>query len=429
MKKFWSYLLLLWITVSGLLSQAQDIDYARFVMDTLSAPGMHGRGYVKYGAHRAAEFLVREFYNLGARPFNDSYSQEFRLDINTFPGGMMANIDGKVLEPGTEFIVHASSPTVNQVFDLVFVDAEMLENNRKFNKLLKTNLTNSMLVFDRSQMAGISARTADSALKSNFFNASGYMLINAKNNLVWSIWPGFEQRQFPVIEVREDVMPRKPSRIALTIEAEFMEDVLVRNVIAQLKGSHSTDTCIVFTAHYDHLGRMGQNTCFPGANDNASGVAMLLDLARHFSDSINRPSYNLVFMALAAEEMGLLGSEYYVKHPLFPLNKIKVLVNLDMVGTGSEGITVVNGAIYPEMLEFFRKINQEKQYLSEIAMRGESCNSDHCPFYKAGVPSVFIYTRGNEHREYHSPYDQSHRVPLSRYNELFRLLQDFILTY
>lgn len=429
MKKIRSYLLLFLITVSALLSQAQDIDYARFVMDTLSAPGMHGRGYVNFGAHRAAEFLVREFYNLGARPFNDSYSQEFRLDINTFPGGMMANIDGKVLEPGTEFIVHASSPSVNQVFDLVFADAEMLENGRKFNKLLKTNLTNSMLVFDRSQLAGVSLRTADSAIKSNFFNAGGYMLINAKNNLVWSIWPGFEQRQFPIIEVREDVIPRNPSRLALTIEAEFLKDMLVRNIIAQVKGYQSPDTFMVITAHYDHLGRMGQNTYFPGANDNASGVAMLLDLARHFSDSINRPRYSMVFMALAAEEMGLLGSKFYAEHPLFTLNKIKVLVNLDMVGTGSEGITVVNGAVYPEIFEFFRKINQEKQYLPEIVIRGESCNSDHCPFYKAGVPSVFIYTRGKEHIEYHNPYDQAQRVPFSRYNELFRLLQDFILTY
>ncbi|NJO68366.1 MAG: M28 family peptidase [Bacteroidetes bacterium] len=89
-----------------------------------------------------------------------------------------------------------------------------------------------------------------------------------------------------------------------------------RNVIGYLPGE--TDTFIVFTAHYDHLGYMGRNTMFPGANDNASGTSMVLDLIRELSEKKNH-RYSYAFMLFSGEEAGLLGSTHYVQHPYFPL--------------------------------------------------------------------------------------------------------------
>jgi Zn-dependent M28 family amino/carboxypeptidase len=168
---------------------------------------------------------------------------------------------------------------------------------------------------------------------------------------------------------------------------------------------------------------------FPGANDNASGTSMLLDLARHYSLPENKPKYSIAFMAFSGEEAGLLGSMHYVSDPLFPLKNIRFLINLDMVGTGSKGIRVVNGETYEKEFTTLERINQEKNYLVVVGKRGPSSNSDHYPFFEKGVPSVFIYTTGDEFREYHNIYDVPEKLPFTKYNELFRLLSDFVKTF
>jgi len=102
------------------------------------------------------------------------------------------------------------------------------------------------------------------------------------------------------------------------------------------------------------------------------------------------------------------------------------LINLDMVGTGSTGITVVNGTKFKTEFEKLVEINNENKFISEVKERGEACNSDHCPFYLKGVPSFFIYTTGNEYREYHNIKDCPDAVPLTAYNGLFKLIENFL---
>jgi Zn-dependent M28 family amino/carboxypeptidase len=196
--------------------------------------------------------------------------------------------------------------------------------------------------------------------------------------------------------------------------------------VGYVKGRKQPDRFVVFTAHYDHLGMMGKDTYFPGANDNGSGTAMLLDLARHYSEKRNRPDYSMAFMAFSGEEAGLFGSKYYVENPLFDMRAILLLVNLDMVGTGSEGITIVNGKAYKSLYDQMVEINDKKKYLSQIKDRGEACNSDHCPFYNTGIKSIFIYTMGEEHLEYHNVNDSGDRLPFTAYEGLFRLLRDYV---
>src|SRR5690606_14083057 len=94
-----------------------------------------------------------------------------------------------------------------------------------------------------------------------------------------------------------------------------------------------------------HIGGQGRDVYFPGANDNASGTTMLLELAEHYSQ--NPPDYSIVFMAFAAEEAGLLGSFHYTQNPFFPLQRIRFLINLDLLGTGDDGMMAVNGSIHP----------------------------------------------------------------------------------
>jgi Zn-dependent M28 family amino/carboxypeptidase len=173
-----------------------------------------------------------------------------------------------------------------------------------------------------------------------------------------------------------------------------------QNVVGFVEGIKYPDSFFVFTAHYDHIGMMGKDVIFPGANDNASGTAMIMDLAKHYSKS--KPEYSIVFIAFSGEEAGLYGSRFFSENPLFPLEKIKLLINLDMVGTGSDGIAFVNGSVFTDLFEIVNQINEEKNYLKRIKARGEACNSDHCFFYQKGVPAFFIYSMGKEHMHYHS---------------------------
>jgi Zn-dependent M28 family amino/carboxypeptidase len=95
-------------------------------------------------------------------------------------------------------------------------------------------------------------------------------------------------------------------------------------------------------------------------------------------------------MAFSGEEIALLGSKYYTEHPLFPLANIRFLVNMDIMGTGDEGITVVNGTIYKSAFDDLVKINDREHLLKLVKLRGETANSDHYFFYKNHVPSLFI---------------------------------------
>lgn len=169
---------------------------------------------------------------------------------------------------------------------------------------------------------------------------------------------------------------------------------------------------------------MGNEVFFPGANDNASGIALLLNLAANYSQK-EPPKKTIVFMAFGAEEAGILGSKFFTENPTLPLSKINFVVNLDLLGTGSEGITVVNGAVYEKEFKMLQQINKDNNYLVAVKKRGKAANSDHYWFSEKGVPAVFIYTLGGI-RAYHDVYDVSATLPLTEFEDCFRLIRDFI---
>ena len=221
------------------------------------------------------------------------------------------------------------------------------------------------------------------------------------------------------------VTPEMAGMVYIVIEQEFVQNYRSQNVIGAIKGKSHPDSIIMISAHYDHLGRMGEETYFPGANDNASGVGLMLDLARHFNKKKNQPDYTILFVAFGAEELGLLGSRYFIKWPIINLTNIKFLINLDISGTGDDGITVVNGSVYTKEFEILNNINKGKKLLSTINSRGEACISDHCFFYQLGIKSFYIYTLGGI-QAYHDIYDRYESLPLTAYESYFKLLVDFI---
>jgi len=245
----------------------------------------------------------------------------------------------------------------------------------------------------------------------------------------WHVSDGGEIKNYAQLQILKDKIPPGAKTINIHAKNEFLHNYQTQNVLGFVEGRVYPDSFFVFTAHYDHLGQMGSEIYFPGANDNATGSAMIIDLAHHYSNPENRPDYSIAFMAFSAEEAGLLGSSHFASNPLIPLDKIKFLINLDMVGSGSEGIKVVNGTTFKSQFDKLVQLNDSQQLVASINERGEAANSDHFPFYAKGVPCFFIYTLGDECKEYHNIYDTSNNVPLTEYVDLFKLLTSFIYTY
>ena len=183
------------------------------------------------------------------------------------------------------------------------------------------------------------------------------------------------------------------------------------------------DTFIAITAHYDHLGMMGDATIFPGASDNASGTAMMIYLSSYFAT--HPQHYSILFIAFSGEEPGLLGSAFYAAHPVVPLAQIKFLTNIDIMGDATDGVTVVNATEYPRQFELLNKINDASHYIPVIKSRDKAANSDHYHFSEAGVPSFFFYSNGGK-GFYHDVFDKGEETTLANVDGVAKLLIDFI---
>ena len=221
----------------------------------------------------------------------------------------------------------------------------------------------------------------------------------------------------------QNKITQKNRVITVEIDQQFERNYPSQNVIGYIQGKQYPDSFIIVSAHYDHLGKMGEDVYFPGANDNASGVAMLLNLAHYYSENI--PQKTIVFMLFGAEEVAILGSKYYVENPLFPLKKINFVMNLDLLGTGSEGATVVNASVFSHQFSKLDSINTLKKYLPQIKKRDKAANSDHYWFSEKGIPSFFLYTMGGI-KAYHDIEDVSKTLPLTKFEACFSLIRDFI---
>jgi len=170
------------------------------------------------------------------------------------------------------------------------------------------------------------------------------------------------------------------------------------NVIAMLRGSKRPDECILYTAHWDHLG-VGKpdakgDSIYNGAVDNASGVAAILSEARRFAELKERPGRSVAFLAVTAEEQGLLGSEYYATHPVFPLNKTVADLNMDALGDyGETNDFSVTGKGQNDLEDYvadFAKQDGKKVTGDKNPGAGGYYRSDHFNFAKVGVPALDI---------------------------------------
>ena len=332
---------------------------------------------------------------------------------------MDLEINARRLVPGVDYIIDAASSSYRGTnLTLEKIDLASIAGNENWQKSVSARRHKNKVFFlenvdSACKIMGIRRRYLP------FILPKGCYIIPQKEKFIWTVET--ESISATVFYVKEDLLPDTVNKINVNVQAKYLSRRKNDNIIGVIPGEVK-DTFLAITAHYDHLGMMGSDAVFPGASDNASGTSMLLYMAHYFST--HQPHYSVLFIAFSGEEAGLKGSQYYTRHPLVPLDRIRFLTTMDIMGDASDGITVVNATEFPQQFALLQKINSDHNYLPQIKSRGKAENSDHFHFSEAGVPSIFIYSNGGK-GYYHDIFDKPEELSLNNVDNIVHLLIDF----
>ncbi|MBD2700836.1 M20/M25/M40 family metallo-hydrolase [Spirosoma sp. BT702] len=197
------------------------------------------------------------------------------------------------------------------------------------------------------------------------------------------------------------------------------------NVIGFL--DNEAPNTIVIGAHYDHLGEGRQGSSLEkepegkihnGADDNASGVAGLLELAQYFAKNDVKEPYNVLFMAFGAEELGLQGSRYFLNNPTLPLDKLNFMVCMDMIGryNPERGVGIGGYGTSDTWPAVFKDVTSSVKFFTDRAGNG---GSDNAAFYAKQIPVLFFHTGG--HPDYHKPTDDTEKIDVVAEEAILKL--------
>jgi len=410
------------ILLGNLPVKAQTATQGRNYIKKLSSKSFSGRGYVRDGHIKASDFIAQKLQSFG---YTTSF-QNFTFPINIFPGKAHLSLNNQTLKPGKDFVFEAGTPTSKGTFPVsVYSRTSFLDAKQR----------DSIITLSKGKFLLITALSANDTGKKvlDSLRKVYHTILNSPTNHIAGIinhdtaqtkW-GVRQTQnpYPVIELNKKTNVSTISTISLSVESELLKKCQSRNIIGIIKGTEFPDSFIVLTSHYDHIGMMGKHTIFPGANDNASGVAMMLCLAEYYAKHPQK--YSIACIAFSAEEVGLIGSKFFVDNPSFPLKNFVFMIHFDMIGTGEEGLKVVNGSELKRQFNMLKQINDSLHLMVKVQARVQGCISDQCYFFRHGVPCFFVYTMGGS-KAYHDIYDRPKTLSLYSFEKLGELSKLFI---
>lgn len=400
-----AFFMLLW-SVAHLPSHAQYMDSltilrrARLHIDTLCSSTFKGRGYIENGHILAAEYIKKEFSNYGLNPVCVSgMLQRFHFPLNLIQDAELV-IARQKLVPSKDFLPAPHTPSV-EITNVrpQYIGYGSPENWKKTAK----GLNKKWVIIEEGMPDNIPDNLKDSLKKwystenqikqAQLYNAGG--LIVKQKKLTHSF--AAEPIHFPVLFVQENIKIKTIDRYLVRSRSGTQ---FSQNIVAFQRGI--IDSTVVICAHYDHLGSIGE-TIFRGANDNASGIAFLLVLAEQVAKI--QTKYNVLWIAFGAEETGLNGSLYYVMtNSCTPLEKVKYVLNFDLLGHGQEGVMAVGAKTYPDLFQEITAINEKLGKPIAFSERPNAPNSDHYPFTLKNIPALFFYTMGGP-KHYHDYLD------------------------
>lgn len=460
------------------LAQDKALDRMRKDVTFLASDDCEGRGPGTKGLELAAEYIAGEFKEAGLKPGRGEkgYFQPFTIAGPTKRQGasqlVLKGPQGQEthLREGVDFAVLGLSGPGKMEAPLVFAGYGVSVKEIGYDDFADMDVTDKIVVllrrlprwdsellpFDGKKKdlhAGLVAKIANAETR----RAKAVLLVNDASEMDKkgpdALIP-FEDmvyerpRSLPVLQMRRDVLDNllrstllqplveierlidgdlKPRSAALPgwsvrLDAGVARTTLhVKNVVGVLEGfGPLAKETVVIGAHYDHLGWGGPGSLsrvkgiHHGADDNASGTAVLMELARRFGQTKDREGRRLVFIAFSGEERGLLGSKHYCeKEPLFALESTSTMFNLDMVGRlkkdkAGKDLLLIEGAgtskTFPKLLTDLNNPTAIELKLAKELMP----NSDHYPFFNKKIPIIFFWT--GTHPEYHRITDTSDRI-------------------
>jgi hypothetical protein len=403
------------VALSLLLSVAAPPDTGlpfqpRPVIDTLCSPAFFGRGYQKKGAERVASYLARrlEAAGVSSGAVSGDYLQTFTFNLNHIEGEPSFSVGLTKGQLGKDFLPDATTPSAR-----LKLAAEPYDSTAwlAMGPLVQAN---TALVFSsQAQFASFLSRT----------EGKPGMAVVRHAKLPAHTLSG-DVAAFPIVHITDALAPRPGDKVSYRINTS-MKPTAAANVLGMVVGTAHRDSFLIVGAHYDHLGGMGATLYYPGANDNATGTAMLLELATAIARKPLR--YTVVFAFFGAEEVGLKGSTYFTDNPVLPLENVRFMLNLDLIGSGEDGATFVNAPAVQPDFDLLKQINtQLGQALPALRPRRNAPNSDHYPFTQAEVPAGFLYLQG-PFAYYHSPEDKPRpELTLAGFAGTFRLCKRYL---
>jgi hypothetical protein len=458
------------------VAQNADLNPRQYLEDVkeLTTPAMEGRGDGNKGLARAEHLIVERYKKLGLQPAgSNGYLQPFTVITGArLQGGnhlaLLEKQKKTELKLNEDYVPFSFSSSGLATAGIVFAGYGITADEFHYDDYAGVDVKDKIVLvlrYEPVDFGGKTGMTIHSQLFSKAINARnhgakaivllngkpgpgeqdlliqfgsvsgptdvGILLLQMKNAAADKLLPAGKTLAKLQEQIDKNLKPASfaldDSKISLQVGVEHTR-AQVNNVLAYLPGE--TDEYVIVGAHYDHLGRgnfdslapsqIGQ--IHPGADDNASGTAGTLELARHFARLHTKLRRGILFANFAGEELGLLGSEEWVKHPTRPIEKAVAMLNMDMIGRIKDDKIFVGGVGTGSSFAELLKGTQTKAHLNVEYSLGGYSSSDHTSFLPKHIPVLFFFS--GLHSDYHKPSDTWDKINAEAAVRLLGLVAD-----
>ena len=425
-----------------------EVDKAMDIIEELISDKYKGRLTGTEENLLAAKYIAQYFGKIGLENpkglenYMQYYSQVTRL-INSAPKLKIIDSSGRELEDFhylSDFVPYtyrSDISTIGEVEGTLYTINSLLEYTN-----LEAESKGSILLIDKDTMDKIHQRYGANAFFDRIMapereikgiivekeKADDYFLVAPNshpslkdNNQIGPVMFHCSTDAFKILSSRANGQ----TKVQMKVDFSY-EDVTVPNVIGLIPGTDEElkDEFIILTAHMDHVGDNKNGTYNPGALDNASGTAAIMEIARVIKENEIQPKKSILFIAFNGEEEGLWGSRHYASNPIYPLDK-SVVINLDMVGSKNV-MPLLIGAFGSNNTKLMNDLYNYGKELNISVEKGETPGgSDHIPFTQQGVDSVILIHYDLD-SGYHTPNDTIDSVGKERLEEVIKLVLYYI---
>jgi aminopeptidase YwaD len=384
---------------------------------------LEGRRTGTNGEKLAYEYIQAQLKKIGLLPYaaDKTYVQSFPVKEGKAIKTSELKINGTVLKLNKDFFPLAYS---GKIYNTTFGRAPFAVHN--VQELINANTTNPH--YDINEALYTLAKAAENNNKGAVFFICP---TGTKHSLKFDEKDKAESLAIPVIVMQNfDKNFAKESEV---IECEIeinAKEKFGHNIVSYI--DNKAASTIILGAHYDHLGYgEDHNSLYSGetpmihngADDNASGTAALIEMARWLKKSTLK-KYNYLFVNFSGEELGLFGSKYFTDHAGLDLKTVNYMINMDMVGRLNDSIHGITIGGYGTSPSWGRLIKKEDKYFKINIDSAGSGPSDHTSFYKKDIPVLFFFT--GSHKDYHKPSDDADKINYKGELEIIKYIQNII---